>query len=212
MPRRSQRGNLARGTQDGRTWAVQTEGLPRAPVPTGNHSITVVKNCDAGTVLTTSSTVVSVGSLAFTLDMVSDYASYTAIFDQYRVDDLEVWITPTEDTKSDYINYGKSRYASVIDRDDSTNLAALSDALEYDNAVCSTVNVGHYRHFKPRIALAAYSGAFTSYANFDPTWIDCGSATVKHYGVKLVCEVVDLPVAMAFKALVRVKLSFRGTR
>lgn len=38
---------------------------------------------------------------------------------------------------------------------------------------------------RPRTAMAAYSGAFTSYANMSDQWIDLNSTSVQYYGFKL---------------------------
>lgn len=47
------------------------------------------------------------------------------------------------------------------------------------------------RSFRPRIAVGAYSGAFTSYANRSPGWLDSQSPAVQHYGLKGIFEIMN---------------------
>jgi hypothetical protein len=72
----------------------------------------------------------------------------------------------------------------VIDYDDSTNLTSVAAAEAYSTCLVLSPGESCDRTFKPRIALAAYSGAFTSYANAPSMWIDAGSTGVQHFGVK----------------------------
>jgi len=72
----------------------------------------------------------------------------------------------------------------VIDYDNGTALTSTAAAREYDNCMILTPAESGERIFIPRMALAAYSGAFTSYANVEPQWIDTASTGVIHYGLK----------------------------
>lgn len=73
----------------------------------------------------------------------------------------------------------------VIDYDDSASLGSVAAAESYSNCLVLPPGQSCSRLFKPRIALAAYTGAFTGYANMSDQWIDSNSTSVQHYGVKL---------------------------
>lgn len=63
------------------------------------------------------------------------------------------------------------------------------------------------RSFRPRIAVGAYSGTFTSYANRAPGWIDSQSPSVQHYGLKGIFEVVN-PDALAYYINMKCEATF----
>jgi len=73
----------------------------------------------------------------------------------------------------------------VIDYDDGTALTSANLASAYSNCVVLNPGESCERTFSPHMALAAYGGAFTSYANVSPQWIDAASTGVQHYGVKV---------------------------
>jgi len=60
------------------------------------------------------------------------------------------------------------------------------------------------------MAVAAYAGSFTSYANMEPQWIDCASPSVQHYGFK--CAVNPTGVAMTFDLIGKIWVQFRNSR
>lgn len=117
----------------------------------------------------------------------SSYNVGTGFFDQYRFEAIRFTITPQNNAIGLIATAANSLVPiyCVIDYDDSTALATANAASAY--STCVVVNPGESveRIFRPHMALAAYSGAFTSYANVAPTWIDSSSNTVQHYGIKL---------------------------
>jgi len=157
--------------------------------------------------MTTGAAVVH-AQLTFQLSDLADAASYTAIFDQYKINLVEVWAVPT-------LNANTGEYAalmaSVLDYDDNSALTTLAAAQEYDTCLQAPLINGHYRSLKPHVAVAAYSGAFTSFANMQNQWIDCASSGVQHYGIKYVAE-IDNVLAVPVRAYGRYHVSFRAVR
>jgi hypothetical protein len=72
----------------------------------------------------------------------------------------------------------------VIDYDDSGTLGSVGAAEAYSNCLVLHPGESCERIFKPRVALGAYNGTFTGYANVGDVWLDAGSNNVQHYGVK----------------------------
>lgn len=105
-------------------------------------------------------------------------ASYAAVFDTYRI--LQVTVeffpqsTPTISQPSVY---------TVIDYDDSA-ASTISALQRYDTLQVVPMGTYFQRTFNPRIATAAYSGVFTSFAQSKSSWIDMASTSVIHYGIK----------------------------
>jgi hypothetical protein len=158
------------------------------------------------TILSTSTTIVTNSSKQFQLSDCPGYADLIAVFDQYRILGAECYITPTGSTTS--TNDGM--LTSVIDYDDATALAGTA-ALGYSNAVTSPGTACQYRHFIPHAAAAMYGGSvFTSFGNLTSPWIDAGSVSVPHYGLKLMSTVTT--AVRAFNLTTRLKVQFRNTR
>jgi len=146
---------------------------------------------------------------AFRLSDIPQASSFEAIFDQYRISAIECWLIPrTTSLAGASANAGL--LATVVDYDDNSSTTVLNDLLQYSNVVVGSGLDGHYRHFVPHIAMGAYSGAFTSFANVEKQWIDCGSPGVYHYGIKVVWTVTDSVYTL--DSMFRLHFEFRNVR
>lgn len=129
----------------------------------------------------------SVGAKYYTLAGLPNYTEFTNLFDQYRIRELAVILTPQMTTSQ--VGSGSAGFNTNcllwVDFDDVTTPANEAEALQRQNLQVLSVDQVHRFRFTPRIAGAVYSGAFTSYATVTP-WIDCGSPNVEHYGWKWV--------------------------
>lgn len=141
------------------------------------------------------------------LNSINNAASFAAIFDQYMIDGMEAWLIPNQNSASASSNNGL--LYSVIDLDDASALSTLAQFGEYSSCVTSMASQGHYRHFKPHVALATYNGAFGGYGNRANVWIDAASLTVQHYGLKFGLSVCG--AVMTYDLVVRIHCRFRQT-
>jgi len=196
-----------RESADGKNWSMIIQSRPATTLPQRiqNLPFNITQEANAGTLVTTSTSTPSFGSLYFTVAGLDQISSLTAVFDQYRVNMVEAWILPFFGTSNGYTSY-----ASVIDYDDASNLTTYAQALDYTNVVETQISNGHYRKFVPHIAVAAYSGSFTSYENVTAPWIDCSSTAVQHYGLKIASPATS--VSSTITATYRLHVSFRNVR
>jgi len=140
----------------------------------------------------------------FALSSMNDASEYAAVFDQYRIMAVELTIMPSTQTVPGLTGH----LLSAVDYDD---VATITPAL---NAQKSTVVISNLqdtivRSFTPKIALAAYSGAFTAYSVGPPqTWINTASTTVQHYGHKLTAN--PTTTAISYDLYTRVWFQFRN--
>ncbi len=121
----------------------------------------------------------------FQLAQLDQYTSYTAVFDQYRITKASVQFRPmyTAQPLTTTLTTFVPLIYTVVDYDDNNSPGTIAVMREYQN--CNIHEYETFTHeFVPHMALAAYSGAFSSYANRAKQWIDCASATVQHYGLK----------------------------
>lgn len=154
-----------------------------ASTPIPNVTEECVVRSLAQTTLTVSTVANVYGSFNFQL---ANANVGTGFFDQYRIEAIRFTLWPQNNAIGLVTNSTTSLVPVylVIDYDDSTNLGSIAAAESYSNCVVVHPGQSFERVFKPRMALAAYSGAFTSYANVADTWIDAASTSVQHYGIK----------------------------
>lgn len=157
----------------------------------------------------TSSTSINVyNSFQFTASNFDQWSSITAVFDQYRFDQVEVTLIPQNSQGYSETNAGL--IAVVCDYTDAAALTSFAQALDYP-----TVQVTRWTDpirvtFKPHVAVAAYSGTFTSYASEASPWIATTSSGVQHYGFKI----AGLPTGAVntYNGVVRINMSLRAFR
>jgi len=165
--------------------------------------------------LTQSATVDSSTAYVFSLGDLDNAGAYQTMFDQYRIEAVRFVLRPSSlyQNATNTVTFWSPVYV-VIDYDDATALSTAAAARAYDNCMILAPGEGCERTFVPRVAMAAYSGAFTSFANEIPPWIDAASPSVQHYGVK-----VYLPHGIAGQTILQEFIvereywvSFRKTR
>jgi len=148
-----------------------------------NKTYNIVQTTNPTTI--TSSISVSVASaFSVQLSFFGNSTNLQTVFDQYRIALVEVSFLPRASLNTVTAVSDPGRFVSVVDLDDNTALSGISNALSYQGAKITEGTKEHKRTFVPHIAVAAYSGTFTSYANEAAPWIDCASNTVQHFGVK----------------------------
>jgi hypothetical protein len=183
------KGGRSHGTrsQDGTTWGLFSQSFPHSRISaTNNRVFRIVQQIDGGTVATVSTTNPVYLGLNFAVSQLDQVSSLAAVFDQYRLEKIEVWLNVAGQGLAG--SGTTCKWVSCVDYDDSNAPTTYSQVLDYQNSVQTLYDVGHYRVFTPHIAVAAYSGTFTSYANETAPWIDFTSTGVQHFGVKAAFE------------------------
>jgi len=137
-------------------------------------------------ILVASASATQSSSINANFNNTDNVANFQTIFDQYRIVAMRVNIIPQNNAIRLVTNSTTSLvdFYTVIDYDNPTALSNAAAARDYENCMIQAPGESAMRVFQPRMALAAYAGAFTSYANTQPLWIDCASPSVQHYGLK----------------------------
>jgi hypothetical protein len=200
---------------DGLTWSIFSQATPRFG-STGRfdnkpYNIIQTTNTDvsgAGSpIFTTSASPSFYGANITLANQMPQYANFTAAFDQYRIMEVEAWITPRPNSATPDTS-GANLY-SVIDYDNSTTPTSISSFGQYTNAIVTPLTNGHYRKFKPHIAMAAYQGTFVGFVNQTDQWIDSTNTTVQYYGIKVGAEVTTATTYSVYMTY-RVWVQFRN--
>jgi len=185
-----------------------TKGIRQDPI------YTVSKRVIGLASLTTSAIVETFSANGIDLAGFPGSASLIAAFDAYRINMVEVEFLPRFSMADGVAVTNTGIFVSVVDKDDLTVAATINDLLEYPSAQLwtpSSNKLSLLKHrFVPRIAVAAYKGAFTGYASLGPTWLDCADSTIVHYGVKYGSTVCS--AALIYDVVITANISFRGSR
>jgi hypothetical protein len=171
----------------------------------------MIQNVDYGTLVSTSTTINAFAGQSFKLSDLSQVSTFSALFDQYRIDMVECWVVPqipeTGGTLQSPVDY-----VTAIDYDDATAPSNYTTVEEYQTVVSSPLSLSHYRKFRPHVAVAVYAGGvFTSFKTEPAGWIDMASTGVEHYGLKiatLTTSVAVVPIHLS----VRLHVSFKFVR
>jgi len=172
--------------KDGTLWSTVFEHKPIPRVPyssTNNKPFKAVQTVYQDSLVTTSTSTPITMNITFTAAALDQATQFGNLFDQYRINKLEVWISPKYSASGGNTT---SAYLSVIDFDDSTALSSFNAGLDYQNCVTSTITQSQYRCFTPHIAVAGYTGSFGGFTNMTAPWIDWSSTGVVHYGLKCI--------------------------
>jgi hypothetical protein len=192
-------------------WNVNAERCPNFnnTISKDNKVYTVRQTSNQGTVISSNGAVTALYARAFTSADILQFSSFATIFDQYKIEMLELWLTPYGvGTVPGYTGGGK--FVTVVDYDDANAPTSLQSLQEYQNAVTTRFTDGHYIKFRPHIAEAAYGGAFTQFLNRPSDWIDCGSTGVQHYGLKLAMDITPATGDVKMDLSTRLTVSFRN--
>jgi len=131
----------------------------------------------------------SFGSYTFTLNSLPNYTEFTTLFDQYRITNIRaMWMpnvrTNTPSSASSTLLGTVPPLITVVDYDDNTAVDYLA-LMQYSNAKVHEGFSPFSMSFRPNASLAAYSGAFTSYAAASRNqWYDVASPSIQFYGLK----------------------------
>lgn len=158
----------------------------------------------ASTTFSNNTTVPVFPTLNFTGSLFNDFAQYATVFDKYRILEVEVdfiCVNPQQN--------GNGLFVTAIDYDDDTALSSLNQILDYKNAYTTNTSASFKRTLIPRMTLAAYSGAFTSYAEGKSgQWLDCASSGILHYGIKTYLG-PSIPVTQ-YQIVIRAHIQFKN--
>jgi len=161
------------------------------------------------------------GAIAFSLQDLPQVASFTALFDQYKIEKVHLRIRPYNEAIAVLANAAANLAVPsiyvVVDRDDNNVAGTLNALTEYDNMVkidgsgCLDVIL------EPSITPAVFaSGAFSGYAvsNDQDTWLDVANTAIPYYGVKFGVTALDAAATYTWQWFVEAwyVVSFKNVR
>lgn len=210
-----------------------TDCPPRMPVPSGpspGATLTIVQQVNqfndiSGNVATLAiqqaSALAAFGAIGFELADLAQVASWAAVFDQYRIEEVHFRLTTRSNAVSTFTNSAATEDVPfllfVIDRDDSSALGSLNAMYEYDNIVQIPGTSNLDIILQPSVTPALYaSGAFSGYGveKSNELWLDVANTGVAHYGIKFGLSPLDVATTAkwTWDIMAWYKVSFRNVR
>jgi hypothetical protein len=140
-----------------------------------------------GALLTVTPTSSQNPTYAFSLSDLDETSNFTGLFDQWRIDCVCFKLIPMQNAIGLSTNSTTTTVTPyvVVDYDDNSAITSAGSARAFESCIIVPPGVECTRQFKPRIAMAAYTGSFGGFANLADQWIDSASPGVLHYGIKL---------------------------
>lgn len=122
----------------------------------------------------------SYAGASFQLNAFANYGEYVALFDQYRIEQIEAWLEPFQVSQASAFG----DLSTCVDLDDSSNPPNLAAVQAHQGSLTGSGAAGHYHKWRPHVATAAYNGSFGGFNNVASPWVDSASPNVQHYGFK----------------------------
>jgi hypothetical protein len=187
--------------------------LPVVPEQVWN----VVQSFQVQNWLTSSAILPVFGQFSVTLanTFAANLSALQALFDQYRINAVEVTIVPSQNLSGGAATYTTNpNLFTVLDFDDGTSLGSVANAQGYATCIESEPYEKARRCFRPRIQMVTgTSASLQGAANVVAPWLDCAYSGTVHYGMKAVCD-LDGNLASGYHATwdlrARVHASFRS--
>jgi len=185
-----------------KTWNTLAMAQPPATLKTSDNQVYTFVQMISYSDLFTSSSSVPVGyGKAFSSSDITQFSTYAALFDQYRIEWIECWLEPQISSMS------TGTLVSVIDYD-GVAVLTTTQIEQYQNVNITSINMGHYRKFKPHIAVGAYTTSFAGFQNEAPQWLDTLSTGVQHYGLNVLSGITSSAIPITLR--VRIQFSCRN--
>lgn len=159
-------------------------------------------------------------AFVFRLDQCNQVATFSALFDQYRIDMVEITFLPRAmhnlAAGSGFGAANSYYWLSAVDHDDATVPAALSTLREYGNCKTHSATKGDVVKImvKPRVADILFNnGVTSSYGARISPWIDMAYTGTEHYGLKIAMPPSGAALTtVAYEVQVRYLLEMKDVR
>lgn len=194
-----------------------TRLLPRSIANRVHQFMQVV---DKGTISAPSLTGVTETNYLFTLNDLDQVATFTSLFDAYRIDRVQIDFIPLANMFNSASGIGTtptvvSYLYTAIDHDDAGNLTNVSALRQYESCRYAISYKKVSRIVRPKAAQATFNTSISTFAYSEPKgglWIDCAYPGVQHYGVRSMITATTGANDVRYNVICKYWLSFKNVR
>ncbi len=138
-------------------------------------------------VVTSTSAAEGLYAFSFALSDMADYTSYTSVWDQYRILELDLTLVPLTLQSAPSTGPAYAFCYVAPDYDDATTPANTAAMLSYSNLAVLGPSEKYSCKIAPCVDVATTTSAaasITGSMSVKSPWLDCSSPSVAHYGLK----------------------------
>lgn len=155
----------------------------------------------------------ALASWSFRVQDLPDFTSYSAIWDEYRMDKITMIISPVTQASNPASAPGFAPLVVALDFDDAITPTSFSQVLQYGTAVLyGQLTQPVSRSFKPKYRGLAYNGTTGVNASNLGGFLDLASGDVEHYGVKAAIRQSTSTNVQNYYIVFKYTVTFRRTR
>jgi len=210
MNRKNKTGNVVnKNVPTTVVWNIVSQHMPNVTRNTASDNVIhdVWQTAEVGNLFTSSSGGETNFARGFTINDIQGVSSWLAVYDQYRIREVEIWLQPVSSTTS-VPPVDNFRWLSVVDYDDNVS-PSFNALLQYSNVTDSSRYEAVYRRFRPHVGLSVgTSSSSVVAANVPSVWIDSGQTGPIHYGFK--CSMTSTSTTTVITMRLRFHLQFRN--
>jgi hypothetical protein len=162
--------------------------------------------------VTSTSLAAGLYGISFTVGDLSEIASFTSIYDQYRIPRVELFIKPATQLAAPSASPSYSFLYIVNDFDDVVPLATSDLALNYSNCTIIGPGQSHHRSIVPAVNATSGASGTTYQTQLPAPWLDCADTSVVHYGFKLSVTQSTSTNVNNWSVWCKYHVQFRGVR
>lgn len=160
---------------------------------------------------------VAYGAMSFQLDQLPAYTEFASLFDQYRIEKIDLVFSTRLDPSSSSAAAQAwfPRLFTLVDNDDTTTPGGADELRQSARCQLAIVKPDAFvkRSFAPKCLSTVYNTAVSSgYALSDSTWLDMATPSVPHYGLKYAVENLSTLNTQTILVEVSFHLAFRDSR
>jgi len=154
----------------------------------------------------------------FQLSDVYNAAGFEGIYDQYKITHVTLHMQPAALLVDNPGGTSPGNTAMIWEANDydDASVSGFTPAtmMEYQNLKWHHTGSNRAIHFslRPHVAYSLYQGAFTAYGNKVSSWIDCGSPSAQHYGMKIYIEQGTAGYLQSWRVWATYSVQFRNVR
>lgn len=134
--------------------------------------------------LTSSNAAAVLGAMSFTKTSAGDSSSMSAVFDQYRITKIKVFIISNNTPQAPGASTAIAQVYTAIDYDDAVAPSTVTEVLNYDNSMIHVAGANATRTFRPKVIGYVYGGGSTAGEVKESPWLDCATSSIEHFGLK----------------------------
>lgn len=180
---------------------------------------------DIDTLLVADDISITKGATSFSLDQCTNYTNFTAIFDQYRINSVTIYMYACYGlTQSKSLNAAGAgdiataipRIAYCVDYDDASSPTDFKDVLTRQGARQKMANRNIvFKISRPAKLLMVYESVGSTGYKIDRggQYLDCGDPAIPHYGFKYCFDnIAQADYQWGYKYSVKYNVTFKSKR